>query len=169
LPGIRVGRIILLFLIIGGILFALRTLKKLSADKIGQLSRLVVFGFLLLFFLYLGATGRLQGFFALLGLLIALLVRMLPSLIRYAPYLHRLWMEYTGRQYYSSQNKNNKSTAKDDMTHTEAYDILGIKPGATKDEIIAAHRKLMQKMHPDRGGSDYLAAKINAAKKKLLS
>ena len=54
------------------------------------------------------------------------------------------------------------------MSVDEAFAVLGLKKGATKEQIISAHRKLMQKMHPDRGGSDYFAAKINLAKKILL-
>jgi len=55
------------------------------------------------------------------------------------------------------------------MALEEAYSILGVSPGATKQQVISAHRKLIQKIHPDRGGNDYLAAKINLAKKIILN
>jgi len=54
------------------------------------------------------------------------------------------------------------------MSEEEALQILGLKNPFTPEEVIDAHRKLMQKFHPDRGGNDYLAARINEAKELLL-
>lgn len=55
------------------------------------------------------------------------------------------------------------------MTAEEAYKVLGLERGATPEQIKEAHRRLMQKIHPDHGGSSYLAAKLNQAKEILLS
>jgi hypothetical protein len=69
---------------------------------------------------------------------------------------------FSGGQYQAGPSSRNS------MGHAEALAVLGLNDEATREDIIIAHRKLIQKLHPDRGGNDYLAAQINQAKDLLL-
>ena len=60
------------------------------------------------------------------------------------------------------------STPRGPMSQEEAYQILGLQPGAKAEEIVSAHRTLMKRIHPDQGGTNYLAARVNEAKDTLL-
>ena len=96
--------------------------------------------------------------------LTAALARIAQAL-HWLPALERLWHALGGSAGPDQATPPHRDTQ---MSEEDALAVLGLGPGASADEIRAAHRRLMQKLHPDRGGSAYLAAKINAAKTRLL-
>lgn len=85
------------------------------------------------------------------------------------PQSARLLETYLDKRFGDSWRGDDKNGKESELSEKDkAFQILGLKSDATKQEIIEAHRRLMQKLHPDRGGSDYLAAEINQAKDLLL-
>lgn len=86
-----------------------------------------------------------------------------------APYLFARWRSGGGGERWSGQaGASTGRPPPGGMTREEAYATLGLAPGASEADIRAAHRRLMKACHPDHGGSDALAARINQAKDVLL-
>ena len=83
-------------------------------------------------------------------------VRLLDS---YLERVHPGWEDVAGQ---------GRSGPDGDMTRQRALEVLGLDAGASREDIVEAHRRLIQKLHPDRGGSTYLAVTLNEAKRVLL-
>ncbi len=78
-----------------------------------------------------------------------------------------LQQRFPGDTHFEGQQQESPRSGQS-MGRADALAALGLKEDATRDEVIAAHRKLIQKLHPDRGGNDFLAAQINLARDVLL-
>ena len=80
-----------------------------------------------------------------------------------------LLVSYLEHRFGQDWQQTSSSVSQSQLEINEAYAILGLQTGASKEEVIKAHRSMIQKVHPDRGGSDYLAAQINEAKDTIIS
>jgi DnaJ homolog subfamily C member 19 len=140
--------VIVLFLLMGG----LRAFERASVTSIKSLLTWVA---------------------ALAGLSLALLLLLtgrggmaLGALMMFGPLLWQKWQASQSRKVGGgSRSPPNRLGA---MTRQEAYEVLGLQPGASKAEIREAHRRLMRGAHPDAGGSDWLASRVNQARDILL-
>ena len=141
--------IISAIIVIFSIIYVLKRFQKNSQRIFFLLSIVVIF---------LVLTGRAHWLSAIVVALIPL-VKKLFLILRYLPILQRF------SSYYSQKKQGGP---KQSMSIKEAADILNVSENASEDEIILAHKKAMQKNHPDKGGSKEIASKINTAKKRLL-
>ena len=95
----------------------------------------------------------------------------LSGVLVVATVMERLYRLNSARRDYKNAGKSSANTQGSTggaITVAEAYDILNLKPGATKQDVHVAYRSLMQKNHPDLGGSEYLAKRVNEARDLLL-
>jgi DnaJ family protein C protein 19 len=133
--------------------------KRKRAVKI-TLGIVLVIGLLLL--VRLG-----QPWLAAIGaILLAVLRWLAPTLLRLLPFLLPLLGKR--RAGHPSANSEAPARAASRMTRAEALEVLGLAEGATDDEVRAAYSELIRKVHPDRGGTAYLATRVNLARDLLL-
>ncbi len=158
------ARLIILLAIIAIALILWHKIKKTSGEERKKLVLWSVGGGIAVILGGLAITGHLNIITAAIAGLIALLPRAV-HLLKYLPFLNRLYQQNKNGAQPSSPPPVTDSK----MTIKQAREILALKPDHTKEDVIQAHRRMMQKVHPDRGGSDYLAAQINTAKDVLLS
>jgi hypothetical protein len=112
-------------------------------------------------------TGRMHWIGAAIGAMLPFLRMGAGLLMQALP----LWLKHKKEQTQEKTPPNNQSST---MNIGEALEILGLagdidKGEVTQDMVQDAHRRLIQKLHPDRGGNDYLAAKINQARDILIN
>ncbi|MBN4063280.1 hypothetical protein JYT79_00710 [Cardiobacterium sp. AH-315-I02] len=157
-------RFIILMAIIGIALIVWHKIKKAKGEERKKM----------VFWSVLSGVGAVVALLAVTGHLniitaaIAGMVALAPKIMRFAQYLPFVNRLYQQHNQPHQQQAQTPTPGKKTMSADEAREVLGLKPGSTKEEIILAHRRMMQKMHPDRGGSDFMAAQINKAKETLL-
>lgn len=152
---------VVLFLLLGG----MRAFEQASVTSIKAL------------FTWILALGGLS-----LALLLILTGRggvALGALTLFGPLVYQRWQAARGRRSGSlgsrpppgsgrSGGERSGAARSGSMSREEAYAVLGLQPGASEADIKEAHRRLMRGAHPDAGGSDWLAARINQARDILL-
>jgi len=156
MPWLLLGTAILAALILG-----LRAFERMSASAIVTLLKWIAA------FAGLALTGLL--------LLSGRGPQALTGLVLVGPLLWRRWHQggfgtsgLGGAGFGGSAGTPPPQRRSSTLTRSEALEVLGLKPGASDDDIHAAHRRLMRMAHPDTGGSDWLASRINQARDVLL-
>lgn len=154
--------VVLLAIVFLGYLFW-GALKQRSPQQRKQLLLRGLLVALIAITLLLAATGRVHWIMAALAAALPFVKGLFGLLLRTLPFL-QVWL----KQRQSRSEQPNTPNSNPEVDEEEAWKMLGLNPEASREDIIKAHKRLIQKLHPDRGGNDYLAAKLNAARDLLL-
>ena len=163
---------ILLILLVIGAFWGYRRIARLGPKERRKILLRSVIGALILMLIMMAVTGRMHWIFAIIGALIPFMRGLLGIGLQFLP----VWLKYKNRQQPNQGQERQQTQSpvqSSTMDDKEAQDILGLKGDIGRGEITAemindAHRRLIQKLHPDRGGNDYLAARVNLARDLLL-
>ena len=163
---------ILLILLVIGAFWGYRRIAHLGPKERRKILLRSVIGALILMLIMMAVTGRMHWIFAIIGALIPFMRGLLGIGLQFLPF----WLKYKNRQQPDPGQERQQTQSpvqSSTMDAKEAQDILGLKGDIHRGEITAemvndAHRRLIQKLHPDRGGNDYLAARVNLARDLLL-
>lgn len=148
---------VLFYLILGSALLYLiylimRWFRQADPARIARTIKLLGLGVLFFLLLLTLVTGRLGLF--------------LGGSLLLVPFIPRLYRFFKGESPPSAETQQDSLSY---MTLEQAREILGVDETATRKQIIDAYKDLIRKIHPDQGGSDFLAAQVNRAKEVLLS
>ncbi len=158
-------RIFLALAIIAGIMWYLSWYHRADTESRRRSLRTATLYGIGIGLLILVITGRIPWLFALFSAAVPWVNRALAA--RQAWGFFRNWQNRTEAGTAGGKQQGPRRPI-DSMTPNEALEVLGLEPGASRKEIIEAHRRLIAKVHPDKGGSDHLAQSINQARKVLL-
>ena len=120
-----------------------------------------------LLLLVLVATGRIDAALAGLAALVVWGMRVF-SMVQMGKQFRDMFRKKDAAGANAGAENASPARRPDPMSPDEAYRILGLQPGASDEDVKAAYRRVIGQLHPDRGGTDYLAAKVNQAKDVLL-
>jgi len=149
----------LLVALVAGAVFGAKHWRSLPIEQRSIFAKKAVLYVSAVLILSLVITGRAPWLMGILAALLAVMGR-LAQFAAYFPMLKKIFGE---------DQPPTSAAPSEAMTKQQAAEVLGISMDASPEEIRMAHKKLIQKMHPDRGGSELLAKQINQAKDILLS
>ncbi len=142
-------------------IFSYKRWQKLPKEQQRKSAKQIALYTIAIIVVALVVTGRAHWLMGVLATLLALAGRV-AQFAQYIPLFKQIFGDANAQQPPSENMPANRT-----MSRQDAADILGIDVNASQEDIRMAHKKLMQKIHPDRGGSDALAKQINEAKSIL--